>query len=266
MNVRRSLLGLGAALLLGAASIAPVMAATEVGSVPVSVTVQDNGGTLTVGIASSSDGNFGTVPVDAAESATGGVKNAGTKTLTLEIKNDTKLFNTNGFDITIRLKDGYLAPNAQPTFEASSSANFQIPGRYLKITAVGNPQQAKYTGTSSCANPWDGSGTTAASQCVPRDAAGAKPIYKVSDPVGLMGQADYLSGDCRVTSGSTPLPWKATCPDNSFSNTSGKLITHFRAGSGTVETTQQIEISLDVPAGVYPGEYTGTLIIEQVIL
>ena len=100
-------------------------------------------------------------------------------------------------------------------------------------------------------------------QCVPRDAAGTAPIYKTSDPVGLMGQPDYNSGVCRVTTGSTPVAW-GTAPDPSFSNTNSKLITHFRPGSGTVQTDQTIQISLDIPAGVYPGTYSGTLIVEQI--
>jgi len=263
MNLKRSLIGLGAAFALGAAIISPVTAATTtVGSVPVSIIVTDGGGALSVGLATSSSGTFGSVSVNAV-GTTGGVTNAGTKSLALQITGDNKLFNANGFDISIKLQDGYLTLPSQPVFDYSAPANFQIPGRYLKISAVGNPQQAKYTGASSCANPWTGAGTTSAAQCVPRAATGTAPIYKVGDVVGLMGQPDN-GVTCRVVSG-PPAAWASGCPDPSFSSTTGKLITHFRPGSGTVETDQVIEITLDVPAGVYPGTYSGTLIIEQVV-
>jgi hypothetical protein len=265
MKWRRICQALASASMVSAMLMAPA-SADEIGTVPVSVTVVDAGGSLGVGLGASSGFDFGTETVD-AESATG-VDNAGTASLELLITGDTSLFNEDAFDITIRLQNGYLGLPSQPVFESSNAANFQIPGRYLEITAVGNPQQAKYTGGSSCANVYDGSATTTSAQCAPREANGNKPIYKVSDPVGLFDMPQYdgvPSGEpnCRIASGAAPQPWPAACPDPSFSDTGSKLIMHFRPGSGTIETSQTIEMTLDIPAGVYPGTYSGTLVVEQ---
>ncbi len=269
MKIRKGLYSLIAALMLGGLMFAPA-SAVDVGTVPVSVNVVNGGGTLSVGIGSSSGFNFGSVTVDAVGTpGGGGVVNAGNATLVLAIEGDTSLFNANAFDITIKLQNGYLGLSPIPVYLNSTSVSHQIPGRYLSITAVGNPQQAKYTGGSGCPDDkvYDGNATTASSQCAPRDAAGAKPIYRVSDPVGLYGAPDYNGGPCRIAGGATPVAWPTSCPDSSFSDPNGsKLIMHFRPGSGTIRTEQTIEMTLDVPAGVYPGQYSGTLVVEQVPL
>ncbi len=280
MGLKSKLFGLGAALTLGLTLVGPAAASTDpVGTVPVSVSVADAGGTLTLGIQTTAV-NFssgGPLNLNASESTTSGVKNAGSSTLVLQISNDVALVNS-PFDITIRLDDGgghgaYLAPTGTiPSFEAG--ADVQIPGRYLKITDVGNPAQAKYSGTynastnpTGCANVWNGAGTTSSAQCAPRAATGFNPIYKTSDPVGLMGVADSGSdptNPCRNTTVAFR-PWPGTgCGDPTFSNASAKLIMHFRAGSGTVETLASYKLTLDVPAGVYPTTYQGVLTIEKV--
>jgi hypothetical protein len=278
MGLKSKLFGLGAALTMGLTLVAPAMATTSsVGNVPISVGVTDAGGSLTLGINTTSVA-FGSQSLNAAENTashtTGanGVKNAGSQTLTLEISNDVALVNT-PFDITIRLDDGgghgaFLAPTGPvPAYEAG--ANVQIPGRYLKITDVGNPDQAKFSGgaTSGC-TAWDGTGSPSTPQCAPREAVPSTgnglPIYKTSDPVGLMGVPDSGSGPCRNTS-SLFLPWPSTgCGEARFVDATGKLIMHFRAGSGTVDTLMSIKMTLDLPAGLYPDTYTGVLTIEKV--
>ena len=271
MGLKSKLFGLGAALTLGLTIIAPASAAVNpVGTVPVAITVTDAGGSLAVGVGSSSGFDFGSLAVNASESGTLGVKSAGTANLSLAITGDTSLFNANGFEVTVRLDNGtgagaFLAPAVQPTFTDSAPAIFQIPGRYLKISAIGNPQQAKFSGSSSCANVWNGSGTTSAAQCAPRVAVGTQPIYKTSDPVGLMGQPDNGS-TCRVASGNVLVNWDtANCLTNAFTTAGGKQILRFRPGSGTVATIEALQMTLDVPAGVYPTTYTGVLVVEQVV-
>lgn len=281
MGLKTKLFGLGSALALGLTLVGPAAAATTaVGNpIPVSVAVTDAGGSLTLGVNTTSV-NFNSHPLNAAEntaSNTGGAngeKSAGSQILTLEISNDVALVN-NPFDITIRLDDGsgdgaFLKPNGPiPAYEAG--ANVQIPGRYLKITDIGNPQQAKFSGgaTSGCTT-WDGTGTTSAPQCAPREAVpttgNGLPIYKTSDPSGLAGVPDPFpsSGPCVITSGIS-MPWPSSgCGEPRFTDASGKLIMHFRAGSGTVDTLMSINLALTLPAGLYPDTYTGVLTIEKV--
>lgn len=275
MGLKSKLAGFGAALALGLTLVGPASATTitTIGSVQVSVTAQDGGSALTLGVGTSTGFGFGTVTLDAAQSGTGGVKNAGTAQLQVVV-NDNSLFNPQDFTVTVRLDNGdgsgaYLQPSTPvPAFTDSTAANFQIPGRYLKITDISNPAQAKFTGSTCAApsrTPWNGAGTVTAPQCVPRDANNSMPIYKVSDPVGLAG-IPYTPnpGPCRIASG-TIVPWDPSCPDPTFSTASAKPIMYFRAGSGTVQTLQALNMTLDVPAGVYPTTYTGDLVVEKVV-
>lgn len=270
MGIKSKLAGLGAALALGLTLVAPAGATgpTQIGTAPVSVTISSVIQVPQVSINTSSTGlNFGSQAIDAV-GTTGGSTTLTGGVFVLQITNDSGNFNSNdpnpqGFDIQIRLTGGNgtnpaLVPTSQPVFQDSTGANFQIPGRYLKITDVGNPIQAKYTGGSSCSHVWDGT-----VGCAPRDADNSMPIYRVGDPVGLMGLPEYDGGTCRVVSG-TSAPWGGSCGNNTFSDPSAKLIMHFRPGSGTVGTQQTLNMSLTIPAGVYPTTYTGTLVVEQV--
>ena len=77
MNLRHSLAAVAGALMLSGVFLAPASAATtQVGTVAVSVTVNDVGGPLSVGLSGSSSGAFGTVNVDAVGTGNG-VKPAG---------------------------------------------------------------------------------------------------------------------------------------------------------------------------------------------
>ena len=275
MGLKSKFFGLGAALAIGATLVAPASASTvsSIGTVPVSVTAADGGTALTLGVGTSTGLGFGTVTLDAAQAATGGVKNAGSATLNIVV-NDNSLFNSTDFTVTVRLDNGdgsgsYLQPSVPvPAFTDSSAANFQIPGRYLKITDISNPGQAKFTGSTCAAptrTPWNGAGSVGAPQCVPRDNVNVKPIYKVSDPVGLAGiPYTPTPGPCRLSTGGL-VPWDPSCPDPTFTGTAAKPIMYFRAGSGTVQTLQVLNMTLDVPAGVYPTTYTGNLIVEKVV-
>ena len=85
-----------------------------------------------------------------------------------------------------------------------------------------------------------------------------------------MGVADHGNDTTNPCRNSTVAfrPWptavSAGCGNPFFSDANGKLIMHFRAGSGTVDTVMSVKLGLNVPAGVNPGQYTGVLIVEKV--
>lgn len=266
MNWKRKGLWLGSALMLGLSFTGPAMA-TDIGSVPVSVTVSDNGSGMSAGLTSASNANFGTVPVNAAGATGTGLVDAGTVTLGVQYSNDTKLYRPGSY-VNIKLGDGsvanaYLAPGAITPFLGSDQVNFQIPGRYLSITEMNNPQQAKYTGgPSSTGNIWANDGNVGR---VPRGAGSATTgiaIYKVGDIAGTFGS--NTSG-CSVTTGSSLAPWPSACGSNNFGESGAShQVAEIYPGSGFVSAEHTIQLGLNVPAGAYPTTYTGTLTVEQV--
>lgn len=266
MNLKYKVLGLMGAVGMALSITGPAMAATEVGTIDVSLTVEEAGtGTITIGITDSEGFAFGNVPVDAPGDPNTGLVSAGTASLTIGITGDDKLYRDGG-EIDIKLGDGTDAgafldyTDADPTFLGANQANFQIPGRYLSIAGLQNPQQLKWTGglNSDGSHIWSGENNLVGR--VPRAAGDADhglPIYKVGDVYGSFN-------GCNVTVGDTVTPWDSNCGDASFGEGSAtKQIAGIYPGSGFVTCSQEVQLALNVPAGVYPGQYQGTLTVEQ---
>lgn len=266
MSIKSKVLGLGAALALGLGVVAPASAQTTVGIIDVSVTVTDAGdGLISVALINGTTADFLIVPVDAVGDPLTGLVDAGSVTFDVGITGDDKLDRPGG-EINVKLGDGSAAgahlnlTGGDPDFTGSNQADFQIPGRYLEISAMNNPQQAKYTGgVGSSGQIWNGSGGRA-----PRVAGNADsglPIYKVGD---IYGTFNSDADGCRVTTESALQPWVDACGDPSFGEDHvTKQIAGIYPGSGFVSATHQIQLSLAVPAGVYPGDYEGELTVEE---
>lgn len=277
MNWKHRVLGLGSALLLSVAMVGPATAA--IGTVDVSVTVAENGQPMGASLAGGAGaGDFGTVSADAAGEATGsGFFTAPTKNFEVKYEHDTKLTRP-GSQITIKLGDGTAAnaflafQDTVPSYIVASQVNLQIPGRYLTIEGMNNPQQDKWTGgTGSQGDIWSNNGDVGR---VPRIAGQGdtstsvgKAIYKVGDIGGAFGQWTSGVSPCKVTTGTAVQPWPAVCGDNSFgeaSTNASHLIANIYEGSGFVEATHTIQLGLKVPAGVYPGTYHALLTVDQI--
>lgn len=272
MNWKHKTLWLGSAMLLGLGITGPAMA-DEIGDLPVSVTVNDVGTEMTASLDSGSSGaDFGTVDVEAAGDLGTGVVEDDAVTFDVVYSDDTKLIRPGSY-VNIKLGDGSV-PNAflalDPldlvAFDGSSSANFQIPGRYLTISGMINPQQEKFTDVNGVfSDPiWSNSGKGR----VPRAAGSTTtgdPIYKVGDIGGTFGPTN--ASLCHVTDDDDVVAWDTiNCGANDFGETGGAShrIAYILPGSGFVSATHTIELDLQVPAGVYPGTYTGVLTVEQV--
>jgi hypothetical protein len=239
--------------------------------VDVSVTVVESGATtMSVALTGGTNANFGNINVNAVGDTSTGLVDAGSVTFTLGITNDTKLYR-DGSHINITLGDGSAAGanlnfiGTEPTFLGANQVDFQIPGRYLSVEAMNNPQQAKYTGGQSSSGPiWTGSNPPNAAGRVPRVAGNVstgKAIYKIGD---IFGTFNSDSEGCRVTTGNTLMSWTSSCGDASFGeNHITKQIAGIYPGSGFVQANHQVKLALDVPAGVYPGLYEADLTVEQ---
>lgn len=265
MKLKQKILGLCVALAIGIGALGPA-AAQPVGSVDVSVEVEEGGaGTITIGLASGSSADFLTVPVNAVGAPGTGLVSAGTALLSLVISGDDMLYREGGA-INLKLGTGTASgafldlTGGDPTFLGANQVDFQIPGRYLTVSGLQNPQQAKYTGgVSSSGQVWNGTIGR-----VPRAAGSATTgiaIYKVGDIFGTFNNATEA---CKLTTGATVQPWNNVCGDASFGEAHPtKSIAGVYPGSGFVAASQTIALSLDVPAGVYPGIYEGTLTLEE---
>jgi hypothetical protein len=282
MGLKSKLFGLGAALTMGLTLVGPAAASSNV---PIKVSVADAGTAFTIGFSGSTSVNFGNVNLNANQATNNGVKPAGDVVLTLSIDGDTSL-DRPGANVTLQLVDNLASPNgaylpltsAAPTFEGADQVNFQIPGRYLAITNVTNPFQLKATGNGTWCTPskwWAGSNNAATNNCVPKVASGTphtgnQPatsqtgIYKVGDVVGLWGVSYSPSGNnCQIVGSANDGVGCNPVPFDGANNNSPTAVMHIRPGSGTVKTTEDITLSLGIPAGVYPGTYQGYLILDQ---
>jgi|GEM_PF-4514641 len=274
MGTKARVFGVLAALFAGLAAISPAAAVNDVN---VSVLVSNNGtGVIGFSVINGTSANFGTVLVNAPGAATDGLVPAGSVTFEVGITGDDELIRPGGA-INIKLGDGaggnaYLdLTGPDPTFPGASVANFQIPGRYLSISGLNNPQQAKWTNTSTAANAnpiWAGTNnnSTTSPGRVPREAGAVnagKPIYKVGDIGGTFGNP--ASATCNVITGSAIATWPLSgCGVPAFSEGNlTKQIAYIHDGSGFVAATHLIQLSLSIPGGVYPGTYTGTLTLES---
>lgn len=227
---------------------------------------------MTAALASGSDADFGNVNADAAGPTGTGVYDLDAVQFVVEYSNDTKLYR-DGSDINIKLGDGSAAnafldlTGGDPTFAGPSFVDYQIPGRYLSISGMINPQQAKWTGGSgSSGDIWDNGGDVGRVPRVAGDATTGLPIYKVGDIGGSFGVGEFGSATCHVTMDNVIVAWPTSCGANDFGESGGTAshqIAYILDGSGFVEATHTIELDLQVPAGVYPGTYTGTLTVEQ---
>lgn len=270
MNWKHKALWLGSALMLGLGLTGPVVAQTTIGTIDVTVSVSDNGQSMTAGLAAGSSANFGTVSANAAGNPNTGLMPAGTVTLTVQYQTDTKLFRP-GSNVNIKLGDGtvsnaYLAIQSVPSFPGSDQATFQIPGRYLSISAMDNPQQLKWTNAAGThSDPiWTNDGNKGRAHRAAGSETSGPPIYKIGDIGGRFGSSS--SPDCGVTSGTALVAWNtAVCGSNTFGESGAShRIAEIHPGSGFVSATHQLQLSLNVPAGVYPETYKGVLTVEQV--
>ena len=278
MNWKHRILGLATALLLSMAMIGLATAqTTSIGTIDVEVTVEDHGQPMAASLVGGAGAvSFGTVEANAAGPSGSGLFPATAASFDVLYEHDT-LLTRPGSQVTIKLGDGTLAnaflgfQGTVPSYIVSSQVNLQIPGRYLTIEGMNNPQQLKWTGgTSSTGDIWSNSGVGR----VPRVAGAGntsgstgKAIYKVGDIGGAFGQWTSGTSPCKITSGSSVTAWPTVCGDNSFGEagtTASHLIANIYEGSGFVQATHTIELGLDVPAGVYPGVYEGTLTVEQI--
>ncbi len=266
MNWKRKVLGIGSALMLSFGMIGPATA-DDIGSMPVSVDVSDSSTIqMSAGLASGSSAKFGNVPVDAVGEGNGLV-NAGTAEFVVEYGNDVSLHRS-GSNIYLKLGDGTSAgaymefKDSVPGYIVPGNVNLQIPGRYLSISGMYNPQQVKYTGgTGSSGQIWNGS--TGRAPRVAGSADSGKAIYKVGDIGGAFGAT--APSACRVTTDNTLVLWPEVCGANNFGEGNGShMIAWIYEGSGFVSATHTVQLALQVPAGVYPGTYEGTLTVEQV--
>lgn len=285
MEFKTKLFGLGAALALGLSVVSPALATTA-DQVDVSVTVQNSGtGAISFAVASGADTDFGIVPVNAAGNSATGLVHAGEVQFDIVISGDDKLFRSGG-DVNVKLGDGsdgnaFLdLTGGDPTgFYNAGTVDFQIPGRYLSVDGLQNPQQAKFTGGTGTPPGggypiWSGldnnSTTPGDAGRAPRVAgagnsptSAGKAIYKVGD---IGGTFNNNSNACHITTDSVVVDWNSACGDASFSEGNvTKQIAYILPGSGFVEANQTIKLSLDVPAGVYPGTYTGILTLESTL-
>lgn len=258
MGLRSKLFGLGAALTMSLTLVVPALAAPQTATQPVSVNVQDNLGTLpSFGVtAAINGGNFGSVSLDAVGDANGVyvVPAANNPILAVGFTNDTKLYRPSTTTVSLSLVGGALFldnPPTDATVYGASMVNFQIPGRYLNIAGVTNPSQRKWTGATSanCSQYNNGTGD----QCAPK-ADDGKPIYHVGDAQGIYGGCGVPGS----ASNSDPAP-VSNCASTDFGPTGSTTVMILHDGSGTVTSGQLVELGLSIPAGVYPGVYTGTV-------
>jgi hypothetical protein len=273
MNLKYRALGAVAALGLTLGAIAPASAATA-GTVNVTVTITDGGtGTPTLSVLGTSDTDFGTFSADAAGDVNTGLFDGGTAALDLALSGDNKLYRAGG-SISITLGTGTAASaqmnltSGDPTFLGADTVDFQIPGRYVSITGMNNPQQAKFTnvGGTSTAPIWSGTtGTVGGVGRPPRVAGSAttgQAIYRVGDVGGTFNNP--ANAGCNVTTGTAVQSWISSCGDPTFSEGNiTKQVAYMYPGSGTVTVVHRIELGLKIPAGVYPGTYTGVLTIDM---
>lgn len=272
MNLRTKLLGIAAAAMTAVAVVSP---AAAVNTVDVSVQVQNDGaGNIVFTVINGTDADFGIHQINADESLTG-YHDAGSVEFEIELTGDDELYRPGGA-INVKLGDGsnanaYLDLATDPTFDGASLVNFQIPGRYLSVSGLNNPQQSKWTNVGgSHSDPiWAGSSVHTPNGIhgrAPRIAGSATTglaIYKVGDMGGTFGSPN--NAGCNVTSGTAVMDWPTTgCGVPAFSEGNvTKQLAYILPGSGFVAATQKIELSLLVPAGVYPGTYTGVLTLES---
>lgn len=275
MGFKRTIVGLGAALALAVTAVSPAGAVTGTGIVTVSVTVSNNGaGVINFSISNGATTSFAAVLADAKGDATTGLVPAGNTTFDISVTGDDKLDRPGGA-INIKLGDGsnaiaYLAfGGTVPSYVDPSRVSLQIPGRYLSISGMNNPQQLKYTGgpTSTSGAVW--SGTTNGVGRVPRVAGSAtvgKAIYKVGDIGGTFNSPATGPNACHVTVDNTIVAWPTACGNSAFAESNvTKQIDYIYDGSGFVAATHTIQLGLNVPAGIYPGTYTGVLTLESTI-
>lgn len=270
MNWKHRILGIGSALLLSLAIVGPATA--QIGTLDVSVEVNDVGTGMDAQLAAGSSADFGTVDVEAAGAVGTGLVDAGSITLSVEYINDTMLYRDGSF-VNIKLGNGNPSDafldliSGDPGFTGADQVDFQIPGRYLTISAMNNPQQLKWTNPSGTSTGpiWTNDMTVNNGVGrVPRVAGSTttgQAIYKVGDIGGTFGPG------CDVTTGSAMMPWPgASCGANDFGESGGAShrVAYIYPGSGFVSAAHAIELSLQIPAGVYMGTYQGTLTVEQV--
>jgi hypothetical protein len=262
MGLKSKFFGLGAALTLGLTLVGPATA-TGLLTQDVKILVVDNGQPVpTVGATGAAGGtDFGTLNLDAAGDTNTGVKVAGDPLtpvlVTIDVSNDTSLFRATTTVITMSLVGGAIPfADAAPSFYGSGATDLQIPGKYLKIAAVTNPAQQKWTGASSpSCTVWTNNGSEG---CAPKSVTTAgHTIYHVGDAHGMFGGC-ILPG-----SASTSVPSAPTgCADTSFGPGGNTTVMTLVQGSGTVHSGMVVQLGLSVPAGVYPGHYQGTLNVD----
>jgi hypothetical protein len=179
-------------------------ATTEAGVFSVGVAAMPDSGDCADVVAG--DGALGSFSVDAVGEGGGVVS----RPLTLCLTYVDGEASRGSFTVQMSIDNFELRSDQIPTFENSEIAHFQIPNRYLALTAVGD---IKPTGA-----PPVGDGTL--------------------DAVKIDQNRPFSLG----------------------------AVTIARAGgsSGTGASFQRIDLTLNIPAGVYPGEYDSVVTIETV--
>ncbi len=121
---------------------------------------------------------------------------------------------------SIQIQTSDFASNV-PVPYPNSTAYFSIPARRLVLTAVSQPAQLR----CSCDRPGY--------------------LYPVGDIYAVAQDGN----------------WGSAFYDWTFANTldQKRLVAHGLAGSGTIETTQDLAIHLSIPAALPAGTYTSTL-------